>query len=207
MLWIVGILLVLIVWSAYGYLSTKGIERPVYTVVRKAKGYEVRTYEPYIVAEANATGKLDTAIRTGFELLAGYIFGNNESKTSIRMTAPVGTRAASETIAMTTPVGSVMGNGSRTITFTMPKKYTMETLPVPKDPRVTLREVPARTVAARSFSFSRAEGRTVIEERKLRDALKRDGVSVLGTAETAFYDPPWTPPFMLHSEILIPVES
>lgn len=202
------LLLVLAVWSVYGYLSVRGIEKPSYTVRMKADGYEIRVYEPYIVAETVVAGNMDAALEEGFRRIAGYIFGGNTTQESIAMTVPVGERAStSENIAMTVPVLSGGDARERVISFVMPKKYTLDTLPIPRDGRVTLRSVPSRTVAALSFSWSTSAKTVTLKKAELAALLARDGVATAGEEEVAFYNPPGTPPFMLHSEILIPISK
>ena len=52
-----GVLLALaLVWSIGSWLVVRNIEEPSYTVVEKRKGYEIRDYAPYIVAEVEVTG-------------------------------------------------------------------------------------------------------------------------------------------------------
>lgn len=202
------VLVVLVIWSAYGYMSVRGIEKPEYTVIEKKGTYEIRRYESYIVAETYATGDFKDSLNKGFSRIAGYIFGDNIKKEKIAMTVPVGERTTetSEKIAMTVPVVSQdRGSNERIISFVMPRKYTLETLPVPKDERVTLRTIPARVVAVHSFSWSN-DARTVAKQKAaFVEQLKKEGVTMLGAPEAAFYNPPWTPPYMLHSEIHIPI--
>lgn len=203
------LVVVILLWTLYGYLSVRGIERPRYSVLEKRDGYEIRTYDAYIVAETTVSGDMRSAINKGFTRIAGYIFGDNTTKASIAMTAPIGERPkSSEKIAMTAPV--VAGNetnGARVISFVMPSKYTLETLPVPNNAQVTLRAVPSRTVAALTFSWSSDTATVERKKEALKALLLRDTMTAAGEPEAAFYNPPWTPPFMLHSEILIPISK
>ena len=66
-----------------------GTEEPPYDVQDRTQGLEVRRYGPRIAAETTVTGEEERARDTGFRRLAGYIFGSNENKTKIAMTAPV----------------------------------------------------------------------------------------------------------------------
>lgn len=61
------------------------------------------------------------------------------------MTSPVqDIQNQSESIKMTVPVIDIESQKDlHTIQFTMPKQYTLDTLPKPNDNRVTLREVPS----------------------------------------------------------------
>lgn len=53
---IVIIIVLLFLWSLGSTLVVRNIEEPSYTVVEKRKGYEIRDYAPYIVAEVEVTG-------------------------------------------------------------------------------------------------------------------------------------------------------
>jgi hypothetical protein len=64
-------------------------EEPRHTVLRTGDTFEVRRYEPYLVAETLVTGSAEDARNQGFRLLAGYIFGKNKGAREIAMTAPV----------------------------------------------------------------------------------------------------------------------
>lgn len=80
------------------------------------------------------------------------------------MTAPV-SESASAPIAMTAPVmeqGS--SDGKRKVTFSMPSKYTMDSIPKPNNPLVTLREVPAQRVAVRVFGWYAGDARVAAME-------------------------------------------
>ncbi len=64
-------------------------EEPRYTVIRTEATFEVRRYEPYLVAESLVAGSADEASSQGFRALAGYIFGKNKGARGIALTAPV----------------------------------------------------------------------------------------------------------------------
>jgi len=90
------------------------------------------------------------AIERGFNVLANFIFGNNTSRQKIEMTTPVQARPA-EKIAMTTPVTVTM-SGQYVVAFIMPASYTLDTLPLPTDPRIRFSAVPEHTAAAIHFN-------------------------------------------------------
>lgn len=217
---IVGV--VLFGWFLYSWLPVRNIEEPKYTVVSEASGYEIREYASYIVAETIVSGaeNKDEAARKGFPIIAGYIFGDNTKKDKIAMTVPVNTEErTSEKIAMTAPVNTekiamtvpvntekVQESNTYKISFVMPSKYTLETLPEPNDKRVELREVPARKVAVRRFSWTTSESAFKKHETELLEALRRDDIETVGAVNVARYNTPWTIPFMLRSEVQIEVK-
>lgn len=183
------------------------IEEAKYRIVSKDGNCEIRQYEPYIIAETVVEGTLEGAGNKAFNRLFGYISGKNRSRGKIAMTAPVSQEATSEKIAMTSPVGQRPVEGGWAISFTMPAYYTMETLPVPDDPEVKLRQVPARSIAVLRYSGVWSEERYQRYLGELESWIKKKGVSVLGEPVWARYNPPFTPWFLRRNEILIPVDT
>lgn len=205
---IIGVALV--GWFLYSWLPVRNIEEPKYTTVSKAGDYEIREYARYIIAETTITGAKDRsdAASKGFPIIAGFIFGDNIKKDKIAMTVPVNTQAGtSEKIAMTAPVNTEEAeSGAYRISFVMPSEYTLETLPQPNDTRVELREVPARKVAVRRFSWTTSDSAFRKHEAQLLKALARDRVVTVGAVNAARYNTPWTMPFMLRSEVQVEVK-
>jgi hypothetical protein len=124
------------------------IEEAEYTVVFTEQNFELRRYESHILAETFVDGDFDSAGNKAFSRLFKYISGNNKSRKKVEMTSPVDQEAASEKIDMTSPVGQQRVNGRWAVSFMMPASFSLETLPEPEDPSVTLRQVPARHIAA-----------------------------------------------------------
>ncbi len=180
------------------------IDEPVYKVVHTYEAFEVRRYEPYLVAETVVSAAPEDAGNQGFRILAGYIFGRNKGARKIEMTAPV---ALSPTkIAMTTPVAQSASPGGYVIQFAMPREWTLETLPEPIDSSVALRLVPARKVAV--IGYSGAWSQSLYEEnlKKLEKALAQAGLRWHGEPVWARYDPPWKPWFWRRNEIWLEIE-
>ena len=175
------------------------IDEPRYTVLRTYDAFEVRRYEPYLVAETLVSASADEAGNEGFRVLAGYIFGRNKGDRRIEMTAPVAQAPAK--IAMTAPVAQSAGPGGFVIQFSMPHEWTLETLPEPLDSRVILRAIPARTFAVISYSGTWSQSRYDEHLKKLQEALVKEGLQWVGEPTWARYDPPWMPWFLRRNEI------
>lgn len=190
-----------LLWSG----ALMAIEQPSYTVLKDyGDGIEMRQYAAYIIAETEiSAANADQAGNLAFKRLGGYIFGGNRSKQSLAMTAPV-SQAKSEKIAMTAPVSQARKNeGVWLVSFVMPKEYTLETLPVPDDPKVYFRTVPARKVLAIRFSGRWTDASFNQHETELLAALKTHGLKSTGATWTARYDPPFMPGFMRRNEVMI----
>ncbi|MBJ7534929.1 heme-binding protein [Rhodomicrobium vannielii ATCC 17100] len=181
------------------------VEQPDFRIEKQDGDVEVRAYGPLIAAEAEVKGQRREAINEGFRLIAAYIFGANQPKAKIEMTAPV--EQQKQKIAMTAPVtqqggGARDGDESWTVRFIMPKAWTMETLPTPTDSRVRLEPIPPRRFLA--IRFSGFAGDDTIREKtdELRRYAETHGLAIKGEPVLAFYDPPWTLPFMRRNEVM-----
>lgn len=174
---------------------------PTYTVEQKGDAFEIRVYPPYLVAEVTVPGPAESASSAGFRLLAGYIFGGNTSSTKLAMTSPVAQRAEPVKLAMTAPVTQVKSDRGFLVQFIMPPGFTLATLPVPNDSRVTLREVPAQRIAVRRYSGRWTQTNYDSHLAELRTALERAALSTEGEPVLARYNAPYVLPFLRRNEI------
>ena len=189
-------------------VTRAGTEEPGFNVVDKVGVVEIRQYDKRLAAEVVVGGDEEDARSAGFRLLADFIFGNNTSRTSIAMTAPVSQQAAtSESIAMTAPVSQSREiSGNWRVRFYMPSKYTIKTLPKPNNPAVEIVEVTGETMAVLRFSNSRSTKAIAKRTAELLVTLSPSKWAPAGTAVTWLYDPPWTLPFFRRNEVAIAVK-
>ncbi len=206
----IGLIVVVILfglWILWGWLSIRNIEEPNYEVISKNDIYEVRKYEPIIIAKTTVEGTREEATKEGFRRIADYIFGNNTVNEPIAMTTPVSSQN-SEKIAMTTPVTSLEDEGgSYTINFVMPSKYTMESLPKPVKDYVVIEKIPAKTYAVLRFSGFVSDETVQTKNDELVSALKANKVDFKNSHTLSQYNPPWTPWFMRRNEIWIELSA
>jgi hypothetical protein len=184
------------------------IESPRYRVVQKDNKFEIREYDDYILAEVEIDGNFSSALQKGFRILAGYIFGDNTSKTHISMTVPVTQQAAgSEKIEMTAPVtSSPIEEGKKyKIAFTMPSKYTLETLPEPANKTISFRKVAKHKVAALKFSGNLNSKLATRKASELEAWLHENKYIKKSSFVFAQYNPPWIPGIFRRNEVLIEV--
>ena len=175
-----------------------GIEqgrRTGFEVVKRDGPFEVRRYQAMIVAEYETSGSRLSAIREGFRAIANYLFGANDAREKIAMTAPV----------LQKPKGR-LGANAWTVRFIMPSSLSMATLPRPASGLVALRSIPAQRFVVIRYSGLAGDASVQRElDRLVRYAtdqkLKTQGEPVL-----AFYDPPWTLPFLRRNEIMLELE-
>ena len=182
------------------------LEGPKYRVVRKDGKFEIREYDPYVTAEVEIQSDYDSALRQGFRILASYIFGDNRKKEHIPMTAPVTEqdKGQSEKIAMTAPVTSrLSGEGVHLVSFVMPSKYPIDSLPAPDSEEIRFRQVEAHKAAVvrfRGYLKARLLDRKTEE---LKEWLAENNLTPSGAFISAQYNPPWIPGFLRRNEVLV----
>jgi hypothetical protein len=199
------ILLVLFMSIFFVGKAAVAIEEVKYTVVEKEGDFELRDYEPFIVAETLVEGDFSAVGNVGFRRLYDYISGNNRKQASISMTAPVTQEARSEKISMTAPVTQENQGGKWRITFMMPSQYSMKTLPEPLDPNVKLKQESKRVVAALRYSGTWSQKRYSEKEARLFEWIEKRGFRAVGEPVFARYNSPFMPWFLRRNEVLIPV--
>lgn len=202
-MWVVIAGLIAVGAAAWGPIASN-VEQAQYTVVEQHTAIEIRDYAPMIVAEAEVAGEREEAINQGFRIIADYIFGNNVSAQEVAMTAPV-TQTSSEKIAMTAPVTQHGGEGNWKIRFVMPASYTMETLPKPNKDAVKLIETEGKRFAVIRFSGRGSNESLKEQEEKLKSFIDEKDLKTVSTVAYAFYNPPWTLPFLRRNEVMVEV--
>jgi hypothetical protein len=169
------------------------VEQAKYEVLKEINKVEIRRYPSLVIARVDGYGD------DGFNILFGFITGNNQQKSKIAMTAPV----VSEQIAMTAPVLSE----SDSIGFVMPEGLTLETTPEPLDERVKIVEIPERIVAALKFSGRWSNSIFKKKSKEMLEELTKAGMKSAGQVFTMRYNGPFTPWFMRRNEVGVEVEQ
>lgn len=181
-------------------------ESPSYTVIKSVDGVELRKYDAYLVAEVTVKAKsLDDASSRGFRPLAGYIFGGNQSSDKIAMTAPVTTQSTKTgtQIAMTAPVTTQnSGEGLYKIHFSMPKSWTMETLPTPNNADVKVLKMPAETRLAYRFKGRKTTAKMNAADEAILKFAIAENFEITSEAISAGYDSPMVPFFLRRWEVM-----
>ncbi len=168
-------------------------EKQPYAVVKEYPGFELRWYPEHVVAETRVSGSFERVGNTSFMRLVGYIGGRNARSQKVAMTAPVIQEAEDERA------------GCYVVSFVMPAGFDLQRAPVPTDRHVRLRSIPAQTAAALSFSGRWSRGRYEEHAGRLLADLEAAGLQVDGRLRFARFDPPWTPWFRRHNEVVAPV--
>jgi hypothetical protein len=183
--------LIFIVFQSFRSFSASSIETQKYRVVKKEDGFEIRFYPKATFATIRSSGSNYKQVASGgFRKLAGYIFGGNDQNKRIAMTAPVRMEMSEK--------GSAMS-------FVMPEKYDMASLPIPKDATVEIKQsepVYAAVIAFRGYA----------NDEKINDytnqlvvLLQKKNIKIIGRSNFLGYNAPFQ--FIgRKNEISIPIE-
>jgi len=186
--------------------ATAKYEEPSYEVITKQGSLEVRQYKSRVAASVDVpagSGAADSA----FRILAAYIFGKNKSRAAVPMTVPVTQEASPTKIAMTVPVTMVENDGHMRMSFFMPSKYTLESLPEAEDKRITFKTLPPTRFAVVRFSGLAFQESVRRQTNLLRAFINERGLKEFGEPIKASYNPPWALPFMRRNEVWIEVSD
>jgi effector-binding domain-containing protein len=202
---IIGILLILmivvIIWQRIAYK----VAEPKYVVLKSDQSIEIRKYPCLIIAQTSLNGGRYTAINAGFRLLADYIFGNNQIKQKIAMTAPVMQEGAN--IPMVVPDTQQMSGDRWIVRFVMPSDFTITKIPKPNNPAVTLLTIPSKTYAVIRFSGSNTDDNLQTHLEALIIYNNKNHLTTVGNPIMAFYNPPWILPFLRRNEVMLELKQ
>ncbi|EPS64547.1 hypothetical protein M569_10235 [Genlisea aurea] len=172
------------------YYKTPELEMPEYRILKRTANYEIRKYEPFMVAEASSD-KLSGS--KGFNSVAGYIFGKNSTNEKIPMTAPVFTHSDSLKVS---------------IQIVLPSGKDSNDFPVPEEEGISLRRVEGGVAAASRFSGMADEDAVADRERRLRRGVVEDGLRPReGCLLARYNDPGRTSNLVMRNEVVIWLED
>jgi hypothetical protein len=180
-----------IVFQSFKTISSLKTEKQAFRVVKKEAGFEIRYYPAATMATVYSKGtNYKSVASSGFNKLAKYIFGGNQQKESISMTAPVRMNI--------TEKGSSMS-------FVMPKKYNDKALPTPNDPQIEIKQSNPEYVAVISFGGYASDEKIKEHYEQLSAMLKEKKIEEKGGYNFLGYNAPFQ--FVGRTnEVIIPIE-
>jgi hypothetical protein len=174
---LLGLLLVVFIGIQLFFLNTqRTIETYPYQVEQEFDQFEIRQYEATLFTSVKVpSSDYKKSSGQGFSILAGYIFGKNEQK---------------EKIAMTAPVAMSLGD-SMTMMFMVPKERKKVNLPKPDAEQINFTEMPAKRVAAIGFGGWANDEKIKKHKAKLIAAIEAEGIEHTGRFYFLGYNAPF----------------
>ncbi len=188
---VISILIVLfIVFQTYLSMASGNSETQAYKIIRSEKDFEIRFYPSTTMATITSFAKSYKELgSSGFNKLAGYIFGGNNKQ---------------QKIAMTSPVHMDINDSLSTMSFVMPAEFDKDSLPVPNNADVKIRTTSDEYVAAIRFGGFASDNNIKETMEKLENALKKNSISYSGQFRFLGYNPPYQL-FGRRNEIIVTV--
>jgi hypothetical protein len=185
----IGVLFLLI--QSYQLLSNSfKTENQKFRTVFKDKQFEIRFYPAATFAQIYSTGtNYRSVASSGFQKLAGYIFGGNDQGKSISMTTPVRMELSAK--------------GSR-MSFVMPEEYQAADLPKPKDSSVHIVKSTPEYVAVIRFGGYANDEKILAKRDLLLKLIQEKGIKVAGEYIFLGYNAPYQF-WGRKNEVIIPI--
>jgi DNA gyrase inhibitor GyrI len=89
----------------------------------------------------------------------------------------------------------------------MPDSYTLETLPKPNSDLVQLIKVPEKRFAAIRFTGFASQRTLNKQTDNLKAYIRERDLKAISAPIYAFYNPPWTLPFLRRNEVMIELST
>jgi len=169
-------------------------QRQEFRVLQSYREFEIREYQPCVIAEVKVSATYSTASSTAFSSLFKYISKGNKTSEKIAMTAPV----------IAAQKGKSVDNDEWFVAFVMPSGSTFGHLPHPNDPQVVLRDLDTETCVAISFRGKATAELSAKMSAKLRAAAANENIALSDETRICRFDPPFKPGFLQYNEIVIP---
>jgi len=170
-------------------------KRQEFKLLRTYSEFEMREYQPCMIAEVKVAADFSAASSMAFSSLFNYIAKGNEGAEKIAMTAPV---IAAQKADKSSP-------DEWFVSFVMPSGSTVGHLPNPNDPKVKLRELDTETCIATSFRGKATEELSRRKVAELREAAAKENIALSDETRICRFDPPFKPGFLQYNEIVIPI--
>lgn len=173
---IISILVLIAIAQIYLSRSTQQTEQHSYKVIKKFDKFEIRQYDAALFSSVKLNKKgYKESSSEGFGILAGYIFGDNETN---------------EKIAMTSPVVMELGDTSKMM-FMVPKNYNLKNLPNPKNSKIVFEKEEEKIIAAIRFDGWADDEKIEKYKSILTDELVKEKLNYINKFTFLGYNPPY----------------
>jgi DNA gyrase inhibitor GyrI len=198
--------LVSLLVSGCSALGQRYGEEALFATLFSDGDYEIRLYEPLIIAQTPAEGSYRQATRAGYNRLTDYVSGNNLAQQVISGSSVSGNRAlGGSKVELTTPYYEEFINGFWLTSVALPEKYTLATLPRPANDLITFDALPRIKTAVISFSGLRSERLINQKADQLLQWIKQENLTAISAARSAIFDSPLALPGLRRHEIHISI--
>ncbi len=146
-------------------------------------------------------------MKEGFFRLANYIFGSNTLNEKMAMSTPV-FQGRSRKMVMASPVLSEQKSDGWMMSFVLPSKYKLESLPRPLVKNIEILKIPSLVVATIRYNGINSESKINEKSCELISWLEdKEDLNIISEPRCAQFDSPYVLPFFRRNEIHITVQE
>lgn len=185
----IAIFVIVVVYFGWRVTARSAYESAAYTVLESDGPFEIREYGDLMMATTNM--QFESRGDDGsFMRLFNYISGANDGEQKVAMTTPVFMEREAD-------------DKSGQMGFVIPRELAQQRIPDPSSDQVAIRKRVGGRFAVIQFSGRNSSDSMKKAEQELREWMNGKGLLPAGEAESAGYDPPWTPGPLRRNEILL----
>ena len=150
---------------------------------------EIREYEKMVLATIATNA--ETSQNDNFRALFDFISGENSEEESIKMTIPVFQKSNKK---------------QKIMSFVMPAEFKVSDLPRPNNTNIEFEIIEDAKFIAIRFSGRSTDENFAKYQKILEEDIKKHDISAdLTKPINAYYNSPWTLPFLKRNEVLFPM--
>lgn len=170
---IVAIIITSLLFFIYKYSFSKSIGEEHYIVIDSFNDIEIREYNDLIYA--SFTPESSKERNMSFRNIAPYIFGENSRNENIEMTSPV----------------VIKMHNQNEMAFIMPKRYTLNNLPIPNNKNLEIYEEKSNIKAVIRYSGYSNKEKEEKMTKKLKTILSNNNIEHQEDFELLVYNSPY----------------
>ena len=171
--------------------SENHYKEPSFILLSSTGRVEIREYGEHIIAKTSVPLKQNYSENNMFRILASYIFGGNQKKQNIPMTAPVTTFKTIDSYDML---------------FYMLESDSIKQLPKPSGQNITFEKFNLGKCAVIGFSGFVNSNKIRKYEKKLNKFLKKNNYTPISPFMVNRYNSPWVLPWNRRNEVLVKIK-
>lgn len=182
-------ILIIPIISACSVFGMNQEKEAQYSLILEDNNFEIREYNNLALATTEVKDK-EKARNSNFRKLFNYISGENE---------------AEEKISMTTPVIMEENNEMQTMSFVLPKKYSLNNAPKPKNSNVVIETYTNKKFAILKWKGGYNEKKLSEYKVKLKTFANSKNYKTNNNFKLASFNPPWTIPMFRKYELMLEI--
>lgn len=161
-----------------------------YDVVENFEGVEMRDYPAHVAIEITIRGNRKSTVNTGYRVLGEYLAGKNDKAQKIEMVMPICQFGEADLWKLY---------------LSLPLEYKLDSVPKPLVSQIKLIDVHKKRFIVTKLGTMASDENISEANQALMDYVFPNNLKITSQPIIAFYNPPWSLPFVRRNELMIEV--